>query len=260
MNFYPSYDANREIGGPGLQSVESLRLEAVTVCVGFDDFLDVTIGLNHPHLDTLIVVTSHADRATQAVARKHGAICVQTDLFGKNQRNFNKGAAINAGFSRFQYHGWRLHLDSDIVLPDNFRRVLFNHTALDRDCIYGADRVDVIGSDAVASIKSGNCRRPPQHSHGFLVAPNPSHPLSARYVDTLRGYVPIGFFQLWHCSTQKDYPFSIGNAAHDDVAFADQWPAPCRRHLPTVICHHLCAAAPQLGENWDGHRNQPRIS
>src|SRR5580700_5612305 len=87
-------------------AAESLRLEAVTVSVGFDDFLDVTLGLNHPHLDTQIVVTTHADRATQAVARKHGAICVLTDLFTKNGRNFNKGAAINAGFSRFQYYGW----------------------------------------------------------------------------------------------------------------------------------------------------------
>ena len=99
-----------------------------------------------------------------------------------------------------------------------------------------------------------------QHSHSFLVTPNPSHPLSARYVDTLRGYVPIGFFQLWHCSTQKDYPWSLGTAAHDDVMFAEQWPAPQRRHLPTVICNHLCSAPPTLGENWDGRRNQPRIN
>jgi len=237
------------------QAIESLRLEAVTVCVGFDDLLDVTLALNHPHLDTLIVVTSHADRPTQAVARKYGAICVQTDLFTKNGRNFNKGAAINAGFSRFQYHGWRLHLDADIALPDNFRRILFNHTVLDRDCIYGCDRVDVIGRQAIESRNAA-----PQHQHGFLLAAQPPRPLSARYVDTLRGYVPIGFFQLWHCSTQKDYPYGIGTAAHDDVAFADQWPAPYRRHLPTVICHHLCAAPPQLGENWDGHRNQPRIT
>jgi hypothetical protein len=232
-----------------------LRLEAVTVCVGFDDLLDVTLGLNHPHLDTLIIVTSHADRATQAVAAKHGAICVQTDLFGKNGRAFNKGAAINAGFSRFQYHGWRLHLDADIALPDNFRRILFNHTVLDPACIYGADRVDVIGREAI-----GNSAAAPQHIHGFLLSPQPSHPLSSRYVDTLRGYVPIGFFQLWHCSTQKEYPWSLGTAAHDDIMFAEQWPAPCRRFLPTVICQHLCTAPPQLGENWDGNRRQPRIA
>jgi hypothetical protein len=240
------------------QANEALRLEAVTVCVGFDDLLDLTLELNHPHLDTLIVVTSHADRATQAVARKHGAICVETDLFGKNGRHFNKGAAINAGFARFQYHGWRLHLDADIALPDNFRRILFNHTVLDRDCIYGADRVDVVGAEALRQAQGGG--QPPQHLHGFMVAPVPSHPLSARYVDTLRGYVPIGFFQLWHCSTQKDYPWSLGTAAHDDVMFAEQWPAPYRRHLPTVICRHFCTASPALGENWDGARRQPRIN
>ncbi len=245
-------------GQPGAQATESLRLEAVTVSVGFDDMLDITIPLNHPHLDTLIVVTSHADRATQAVARKHGAICVQTDLFTKNGRTFNKGAAINAGFSRFQYHGWRLHLDADIALPDNFRRILFNHTYLDRHSIYGADRVDIVGSDAIQELRSQATG--PQHFQGFLVSPRPPQPVSPRYVDTLRGYVPIGFFQLWHCSTQKEYPWSLGTAAHDDVMFAEQWPAAFRRHLSTVFCHHLCGHPPGLGENWDGQRRQPRIS
>ncbi len=152
---------------PAKFALESLRLEAVTVCVGFDDMLDLTLPLNHPHLDTMIVVTSHEDRATQQVAKKHGAICVQTDLFTKNGRHFNKGAAINAGFGRFQYHGWRLHLDSDIILPDNFRRVLFNHTHLDPNSIYGADRIDVIGRDelrqlrdAVAEIAAGGVEFP----------------------------------------------------------------------------------------------------
>jgi len=55
----------------------------VTTCVGFDDVLDVTLGLNQPHLDTMIVVTTHDDKATQQVAKKHGAICVQSDLFGR---------------------------------------------------------------------------------------------------------------------------------------------------------------------------------
>ena len=236
-------------------SPESLRLEAVTVCVGFDDLLDVTLALNHPHLDTMIVVTSHDDRRTQRVAHKHGAICVQTDLFKKNGRTFNKGAAINAGLSRFQYHGWRLHLDADIALPDNFRRVLFNHTHLDAACIYGADRCDVIG---VAELRATRAEEP-QHSHSAFISPQHHRPLSPRYVDTLRGYVPIGFFQLWHAQSQKPYPWSLGTAAHDDVMFAEQWATEHRRHLPTVICHHLCAQTPKLGENWEGRRHQPRL-
>jgi hypothetical protein len=234
-------------------AAEALRLEAVTACVGFDDFLDITLALNHPQFDTVIVVTSHADRATQLVAKKHGAICVQTDLFRKNGRAFNKGAALNAGMARFQYHGWRLHLDADIVVPDNFRRVLFNHTQLDPACIYGADRVDIVGRAALTAWRAN-----PQHAWRSFVTPGGF--VSPRYVDPLRGYVPIGYFQLWHAGADKEYPWSLGTAAHDDVMFAEQWAAPHRRLLPSVVCAHLCARTPAIGENWDGRRQQPRLT
>ena len=51
-----------------------------------------------------------------------------------------------------------------------------------------------------------------------------------------------------------------GLAFDDDILFAEQWPRPNRIHLPTVITYHLCAQPPTLGENWDGHRSQPRLS
>ena len=41
--------------------------------------------------------------------------------------------------------------------------------------------------------------------------------------------------------------------------FAEQWASKHRCHLPTVICHNLCARAPTLGENWEGRRRQPRL-
>jgi glycosyltransferase involved in cell wall biosynthesis len=189
-----------------LYDAEQLRLEAVTVCIGFDDMLDATLQVNMPQLDTMIVVTSHDDAKTQAVVRKHGATLVVTDLHKKNGRNFNKGAAINAGFNYFQWHGWRLHLDADIALPPNFHRMVFNHHVLHRDCIYGADRVDVIGKAALQSAQSQL-----QHQHGCLVHPRHEASLGAlgsRYVDTLHGYVPIGYFQMWHASCQQPYPYS----------------------------------------------------
>jgi hypothetical protein len=238
---------------------ESLRLEAVTACVGFDDLLDVTLPLNHPQVDTFIVVTSHDDRATQQVAKKHGAICVQADLFKKNGRHFNKGAALNAGMGRFQYHGWRLHLDADIILPDNFRRVLFNHTHLDRSCLYGADRIDIIGLGELDCLRA-RWLKSQQAAWSFLVNPAHQRPIGSRYVDTLRGYLPLGFFQLWHAANQHPYPWSLGTAEHDDILFADQWPQSQRRHLPTVVTYHLSARKPAWGENWDGFRQQPRIS
>lgn len=242
---------------PCIDTHEDLRLEAVTVSVGFDDMLDVTLQMNHPHLDTMIVVTSHADHKTQAVAKKHGAMCVETDLFGKNKREFNKGAAINAGFGYFQYHGWRMHLDADIVLPDNFRRVLFNHSQLDKRSLYGADRVNIIGRHEVDCLKlhSGT-----QHQHRMLMESLVQRPIGARFIHSLHGYLPLGYFQLWNAVTQKPYPYSLGSAAHDDTLFAMLWPETRRHLLPSGVVYHLCEREPQWGENWEGHRHQPRLT
>jgi len=240
------------VSSPSSSAVESLRLEAVTTCVGFDDMLDVTLTRNLPHLDTMIVVTSHSDAATRKVCAKHGVICVPTDLFVKNGRRFNKGAAINAGLARFQYYGWRLHLDADIVLPDSFRRVLFNHTHLDQNCLYGADRVDALLRDLD--------RTRLQYSQGCFVRSHLQREAGTRFVHGFHGYCPIGYFQLWHCSCQQMYPYSLGTAEHDDVMFAMLWPEAHRRLLPGVIVAHLVSRfGGRQGENWDGHRREPRL-
>lgn len=227
---------------------EQVRLEAVTTCVGFDDMLDVTLGFNHPHLDTMIIVTSHDDRQTQRVAQKHGAICVTTDLFQKNGRAFNKGAAINAGFGYFQWSGWRMHLDADIALPDNFRRMLFNHTYLDRGTLYGADRVNVIGAAEIAALKT----QPAQYSERIFVESPIARGVMGRFVHPLHGYLPIGYFQLWNALRQMDYPYSLGHAAHDDGLFAMLWPESKRALLPSVIVYHLSMAPPVVMQNWNG--------
>lgn len=233
---------------------DELRLEAVTTCVGFDDILDETLYWNHHQLDNMIVVTSHEDRLTKSVCSKHSVTCVETDLFKKNQRPFNKGAAINIGFGHFQYNGWRMHLDADIALSDNFRRMLFNHTSLNKQNIYGCDRVDVNGRDELDRVL-----REHQHRYRFLMYSSIRRPIGARFVSSLYGYVPIGFFQLWHASRQRDYPYSLGNAAHDDVLFAAQWPECNRQVLPTAICYHLQEEGGNgWGQNWSG-RTQPRL-
>lgn len=242
-------------GGPQPDyNSESLRLEIVTVCRGFDDFLKATIARNIAQADTLIVVTDHADKRTQAVARNRGAVCVTTDLFRKNGRGFNKGAAINAGFDYFQYHGWRLHLDADILLPTSFRRMLFNHSHLERHCIYGADRTNVIGMKSIKEALANDW----QHKYRLLL--KPAHGEQAhRLICSLRGYLPCGYFQLWHSSCQKPYPYSLGTAAHDDMMFAALWPESCRRLLPGAVVYHLCPTMPKVGQNWDGRRKQPRL-
>lgn len=246
---------------------EHSKLECVTVCIGFDDILDCTLGLNHPHVDMMIVVTCHSDKKTQAVVKKHGATLVCTDLHRKNGRKFNKGAAINAGFGHFQWQGWRLHLDCDIILPDNFRRILFNHTHLNPMFLYGADRVDILGLQGLETLRNASMMMP-QHmhytgvsyAHGGPVHPKNPSSSSARFVCKLNGYCPIGFFQLWHAAHHKAYPYSLGTAAHDDILFATQWEEAHRRLLPSVFCYHLVSRPPYYGENWDGNRRQPRLT
>ena len=152
------------------------------------------------------------------------------------------------------------------MLPDRFNQTLFNHTHLDPDCLYGADRVDVIGKEGIAALIKARTSFP-QHAFDSGVSPvhngavfsrEPSCS-SARFVDKLRGYCPIGFFQLWHASQQRPYPYSLGTAAHDDVMFAASWPESHRRLLPSVFTYHLCATPPYYGQNWDGKRRQERL-
>ncbi len=237
--------------GPG-EPCDDLRLEAVTVSVGFDDLLDITLQLNHAHLDTMIVVTSHDDKKTPKVCAKHGAFCVPTDLVNKNGRKFNKGAAINAGFGYFQYQGWRMHIDSDIAFPDNFRRMLFNHTALDKRALYGCDRVNVVGKQEIESLRRTGFL---QHQHRCLMESPVDRAVGARFVSTLHGYLPLGYFQLWHAGCQKMYPYSLGTAAHDDTMFAALWPHGKRLILPSGVVYHLCPKAPKWGENWEGRKS-----
>src|ERR1041385_7355383 len=97
----------------------------------------------------------------------------------------------------------------------------------------------------------------PQNSHRCFVQSGHHRRIGHRYVDPLRGYCPIGWLQLWHSSAHKSYPYSLGSAAHDDTIFSGLWAVEHRRHLPTVICYHLCAAPPQWGENWDGQAGAP---
>jgi hypothetical protein len=229
------------------------KLEVVTVSVGFDDMLEQFLHYNMVHFDNVIVVTAHDDDASATLCTKYGATCVKTDLFNKDARKFNKGAAINSGFDRFRFGGWRLHLDSDIILPGSFRRVIQNQTHLETDCFYGADRINVIGVNELKEVLSE-----PQVD-SYLVHPRHVRPITARFLDH-RGYCPIGFFQMWHSSCQQPYPFSRGTAAHDDVMFAEGWPTSQRRLLPTVIVYHLCAQDPVTGENWDGDRTHPRLT
>jgi hypothetical protein len=95
-----------------------LPIRALTVCVGYDDLLRVTLPTVLPHVQELLVITSPADTRTTALTVSHGRVRVhQTDAFYRGGAKFNKGLAIEEGFDALGRDGWILVLDADIVLP-----------------------------------------------------------------------------------------------------------------------------------------------
>jgi len=232
-----------------------VRIEAVTVCVGYGDFLAATLAENLPLLDDLVVITSPEDDETRAVCRRQNV----HHLLSEDHRRggpFNKARLIQRALDQISGSDWILHLDADIVLPRQFRRMV-EWAHLDPAVIYGADRSDVIGWDAWQRLKAGGGWDNHSHETGHWF--HPQLRVGSRWVSSLHGYVPIGCFQLWHGSAANDggrhlrrYPYHHGDAARADVQFALQWDRRQRQLLPEVIVLHLESEAARMGANWEG--------
>lgn len=249
-------DTHAVLPSPAPRSQPVRYLEGVTTCVNYADFLDVTLSENLHHFNEFVVVTTPDDLATQNVCSKHGVICVETNVFSKDGAHFaaGKSHAINLGLAHLKQTEWLLHLDADIVLPDRFRAML-DKAALDLTCLHGADRLEVRSHDRWSQVQGdeGYAR---QYRYRFLLAA-PELPLSARFVHDVHGFCPLGYFQLWHSSRRRQYPYNQGGREQTDVLFAAQWEPEDRRLLPTVLCYHLQSEPAPLGANWHGRRTKP---
>ncbi len=245
------------------------RLEAITVCVDYSDFLAETLPENLRHFDHYVVVTSYEDTQTQDLCSHLGVECHATDVMYKDALEsrlqpakagtpavFAKGRAIDFGLAMLRKTDWIVHLDADIWLPPRTRFWLQN-AALDEDCIYGIDRVNCPGYDAWRKFRDAPLRQSSriQHIRHWLVVP-PPFPLGARLaLKDYEGYVPIGFFQLWHARHDRRYPLEHSTAERSDVMHPLQWPLGKRRMLPELIAVHLESQSDRMGTNWRGRKS-----
>lgn len=116
-----------------------MRISHVTVCVDYLDYMEVALHHNRPEFDEFVVVTSHADRATQAFCAFHQITCVVTDAFYRGGAAFNKGAALNEGLAALRPGAeWVCIMDADTFVPPGLRSHV---AALDKEWMYGARRV-----------------------------------------------------------------------------------------------------------------------
>lgn len=123
------------------------KLEAVIICVNYSDFLKITLPLNLKHFDNVIVVTKESDTKTIEFCRSiddKKLVLIKTDAFDypKNKAKFNKGLAIDVGLQFLEHKSWVMNLDSDIVLPDNFREEFLDNNP-NTECFYGFRRFDL---------------------------------------------------------------------------------------------------------------------
>jgi hypothetical protein len=239
------------------QRGEAVQIEAVSVCVGYGDFLAQVAPLNRPLLDRWIVVTSPKDDETREVCRKFTIECVTSDD-GHREGPFSKGRLIERGFAFARGDGWLLHLDSDIVLPADLHQVL-GDADIDPSCIHGCDRFNVHGWDAWQRLAA---RPLLVRSNAWAIHLNRADTtIGTRVANQHHGYTPIGFFQLFHGSDatwrgfpSKRYPHLHGTAARTDVQHALQWDRRKRVLIPELVVWHLESEPCKMGANWSGRK------
>lgn len=228
-----------------------MKVEVVVTCVGFADILAHTLPLNKAMFHQLVVVTSHMDTYTQRVCEYHHVKCIPTDKLQSHLGKFSKGSGINEGLAALDRDAWILHMDADIVCPPLTREVLVR-AAVDEEAIYGCDRFMVPNYSAWAEFVA---RPQLLHENGSWMHMS-AFPLGVRVaIDAFGGYIPIGYFQLWHAkSGQTKYPEGHGTAAREDVAFPLLWPRPKRQFIPDLVVYHLESEKVPMGANWNGRK------
>lgn len=239
-----------------------MRIEAVVTCVDYDDFLKVALPYNLPHLDRVLVVTTPEDERTRHVCRRLGVECLQSRDGTQTKGEFHKGRLIERGLQQLSSDSWRLHIDADIVLPNHFRRYL-ELAELHTEMIYGADRLLVRGWREWLRLLATGYLHSGQHVYNCNLSFPSGFSIGSRWVGRNIGYVPIGFFQLWHSSQDewsgirsKPYPTKHGSACRTDVQHALQWDRAHRQLIPEFVCVHLESEPSPNGVNWRGRKTK----
>jgi hypothetical protein len=234
-----------------------LKIECVITCVDYGDFLAETLPHNLPHFDRILVVTAPHDTETQELCRRLSVPYYCTDLFFKDGSRWNKARGIDYGIGYSRWNEWVVHLDADTYLPPMARKWL-EWRPLDEDSIYGIDRVEVVGFDEWRKFLSDG-----HTGHDYMcrtrIPGGGKFPLLDRIsIRDYGGYIPIGFFQMWHGKHGRRYPIARGDAEHTDVLHAIQWGETKRHLIPEVVGVHLQSQRLPLGVNWKG-RKSPRF-
>ena len=240
-----------------------LRLEAVTICINYVDFIKENV-MNKFVFDKWVIVTDLRDTATQIFCKKNNIECIATDIFYRDckdgERMPNKALGINEGLKLLTPGAWVVQLDADIWLPPHTRQIienLFHSGRLETDKVYGIDR---FMCDSYAKWEHFLYEEErPVHDKWYLIHMD-LFPIGHRLCNYgSDGYVPIGFFQLWNptASGVLFYPEQISGYDRTDVVHAKQFNKLQKSFLPELMCVHLQSESGAMGQNWYGRKSRP---
>jgi hypothetical protein len=236
------------------------KLTALTVCVGYSDFLCWTITENKHLFDQWIIVTDTKDTKTKELCDNHNVMCIQTDVFYENGSIFNKYAGINEGLKHVDKNSWILFLDGDIVLH-GLTKYILEKLPLDEKNIYGIDRVNCIGLENWLNYiakRDAVFQNWLLHTSGMPLGARLVHYFGeARDEGIFLGWRPLGFFQLCHMSAFDHYPQKTIGADHCDLEFVRNWKRENRVLIPELIGIHLESEGAYKGVNWYGRKSLP---
>ena len=182
----------------------TIHLDAITVSIDYSDILEKVVTNRHI-LDRWLIVTHESDYKTIEVCRKYDLEYTTSDRVYSNF-GFCKGKAINDGIEYLKPSGWLLHIDSDILLPDNFYYII-SEMKLNPEYIYGCNRCDLEGNII-------NDTSP----EGFQI-------------DSYK----MGFIQLWNTSEFNNYVEESHDTTTDDTLHMSRFKGV--EVLPVTVTH-----------------------
>lgn len=204
-------------------------MNAITLCVAYDDLLAITLPAALQHFGRVVVVTVESDWQTIALASgKRRQLCFSKRLYAYGA-SFNKGAALEEGFDAMGRNDWICQFDADCLLPP-----WTDFSGIEPGNLYVARR--------------RTCDDPRQYRQDREWS---EYPLVEE-----KSPFDCGCVQVFHAddpvlATQPWYPTHWKHAGECDREFNAKWPEGKRHYLPFEVLH--------LGEpykNWHGRQTR----